>query len=56
MFFLGLELDLDQLKKNWKITLPIAIVSIILPCKLSLTNGCSKKNGQLFCRNFLTPN
>ncbi|CAF3611322.1 unnamed protein product [Adineta steineri] len=40
MFFLGLELDLDQIKRSWKITLPVAAVSIIIPvgigCAVSL--------------------
>lgn len=31
MFFLGLELDLKQIKANWKVTIPIACVSIIFP-------------------------
>ena len=31
MFFLGLELDLDQIKRSWKITIPVAAASIILP-------------------------
>ena len=34
MFFLGLELDLDQIKKSWKITLPVAAASIIIPGNL----------------------
>jgi Kef-type K+ transport system membrane component KefB len=34
MFFLGLELDLDQIKRSWKITLPVAAVSIIIPGKI----------------------
>jgi len=33
MFFLGLELDLDQIKRNWKITIPVATASIIIPGK-----------------------
>ena len=33
MFFLGLELDLEQIKRNWKNTLPIAAASIIIPGK-----------------------
>lgn len=31
MFFLGLELDLDQIKSNWKTTIPIACASILFP-------------------------
>ena len=31
MFFLGLELDLAQIKANWKVTIPVAISSIIFP-------------------------
>jgi Kef-type K+ transport system membrane component KefB len=31
MFFLGLELDLGQIKANWKVTIPVACVSIIFP-------------------------
>lgn len=31
MFFLGLELDLKQIKANWKITIPVACVSIVIP-------------------------
>jgi Kef-type K+ transport system membrane component KefB len=31
MFFLGLELDLNQIKANWKVTIPVACVSIIFP-------------------------
>jgi Kef-type K+ transport system membrane component KefB len=31
MFFLGLELDLDQIKRSWKITLPVAAASILIP-------------------------
>ena len=31
MFFLGLELDLDQIKRSWKTTIPIACASIIFP-------------------------
>jgi Kef-type K+ transport system membrane component KefB len=31
MFFLGLELDLEQIKKTWKITIPIACASILVP-------------------------
>ncbi len=34
MFFLGLELDLDQIKKSWRITLPVAAVSIVIPGEL----------------------
>jgi Kef-type K+ transport system membrane component KefB len=34
MFFLGLELDLDQIKRNWKITIPVAAASIIIPGKI----------------------
>ena len=33
MFFLGLELDLDQIKKSWKTTIPIACTSILIPGK-----------------------
>jgi Kef-type K+ transport system membrane component KefB len=33
MFFLGLELDLDQIKKSWKITLPVAAASFTVPGK-----------------------
>jgi hypothetical protein len=33
MFFLGIELDLDQIKKNWKTTIPIACASITVPGK-----------------------
>ena len=33
MFFLGLELDLEQIKSNWKTTVPLAAVSIIIPGK-----------------------
>jgi len=33
MFFLGLELDLNQIKRSWKITLPVAAASIIVPGK-----------------------
>jgi Kef-type K+ transport system membrane component KefB len=33
MFFLGLELDLDQIKKSWKVTIPIACASIAIPGK-----------------------
>ncbi len=33
MFFLGLELDLDQIKKSWKITLPVAAASVTIPGK-----------------------
>ena len=31
MFFLGLELDTDQIKANSKITIPLACASIIIP-------------------------
>lgn len=31
MFFLGLELDLNQIKTSWKTTLPIASASILIP-------------------------
>jgi Kef-type K+ transport system membrane component KefB len=31
MFFLGLELDLTQIKANWKVTIPVACSSIIFP-------------------------
>ncbi|CAF0772759.1 unnamed protein product [Didymodactylos carnosus] len=31
MFFLGLELDLQQLKKSWRVTVPLALTSIIIP-------------------------
>ncbi len=34
MFFLGLELDLDQIKRGWKITLPVAAASILIPGKI----------------------
>jgi Kef-type K+ transport system membrane component KefB len=34
MFFLGLELDLEQIKNNWKITLPVAAASSIIPGKI----------------------
>jgi Kef-type K+ transport system membrane component KefB len=34
MFFLGLELDLEQIKMNWRITLPVAAASIIIPGKI----------------------
>ncbi|CAF1281212.1 unnamed protein product [Rotaria sordida] len=37
MFFLGLELDLDQIKANWKVTIPVACVSIIFPVGI----GCA---------------
>ncbi|UJR28167.1 hypothetical protein I4U23_009421 [Adineta vaga] len=37
MFFLGLELDLDQIKRSWKITIPVAIASVIIPVGL----GCA---------------
>lgn len=33
MFFLGVELDLKQIKKTWKVTVPIACASIIIPGK-----------------------
>jgi Kef-type K+ transport system membrane component KefB len=33
MFFLGVELDLEQIKRTWKITIPIACASIIVPGK-----------------------
>ena len=33
MFFLGLELDLDQIKRSWKITIPVAAASVIIPGK-----------------------
>jgi Kef-type K+ transport system membrane component KefB len=33
MFFLGLELDLNQIKKSWKITFPVAAASITIPGK-----------------------
>jgi Kef-type K+ transport system membrane component KefB len=33
MFFLGVELDLEQIKKSWKTTIPIACSSIIIPGK-----------------------
>jgi len=33
MFFLGIELDLEQIKKSWKTTIPIACTSIIIPGK-----------------------
>ncbi|CAF3545745.1 unnamed protein product [Rotaria sordida] len=36
MFFLGLELDLKQIKKSWKITLPVAAASITIPVAI----GC----------------
>lgn len=31
MFFLGLELDLAQIKSTWKVTIPIAISSMVFP-------------------------
>jgi Kef-type K+ transport system membrane component KefB len=34
MFFLGLELDLNQIKKSWKITFPVAAASITIPGKI----------------------
>jgi Kef-type K+ transport system membrane component KefB len=34
MFFLGLELDLNQIKKSWKITIPVAVASITIPGKI----------------------
>jgi Kef-type K+ transport system membrane component KefB len=34
MFFLGLELDLHQIKRNWRITLPVAAASIVIPGKI----------------------
>ncbi len=34
MFFLGLELDLEQIKMNWRVTLPVAAASIIIPGKI----------------------
>ncbi|CAF4463607.1 unnamed protein product, partial [Rotaria magnacalcarata] len=37
MFFLGLELDLQQIKANWKVTIPVACVSIIFPVGI----GCA---------------
>ncbi|CAF1529800.1 unnamed protein product [Rotaria sp. Silwood1] len=37
MFFLGLELDLEQIKANWKITIPVACASIIFPVGI----GCA---------------
>ncbi|CAF0903198.1 unnamed protein product [Adineta ricciae] len=37
MFFLGLELDLDQIKRSWKITIPVAAASVIVPVGL----GCA---------------
>ena len=33
MFFLGVELDLDQIKRSWKTTIPIACTSILFPGK-----------------------
>jgi len=33
MFFLGLELDLEQIKRSWKTTIPIACSSIFIPGK-----------------------
>jgi Kef-type K+ transport system membrane component KefB len=33
MFFLGLELDLGQIKRSWKITIPVAAASITIPGK-----------------------
>jgi len=33
MFFLGLELDLEQIKRTWKTTIPIACASILVPGK-----------------------
>jgi Kef-type K+ transport system membrane component KefB len=35
MFFLGIELDLEQIKKSWKTTIPISCASIIIPGKYS---------------------
>ncbi|CAF1191751.1 unnamed protein product [Rotaria sordida] len=37
MFFLGLELDLGQIKNSWKTTIPIACASIIFPVGI----GCA---------------
>ncbi|CAF1123349.1 unnamed protein product [Adineta ricciae] len=37
MFFLGLELDLEQIKTSWKTTIPIACASIIIPVGI----GCA---------------
>ncbi|CAF1228915.1 unnamed protein product [Rotaria sordida] len=37
MFFLGLELDLGQIKSSWKTTIPIACASIIFPVGI----GCA---------------
>jgi len=34
MFFLGLELDLEQIKRSWKITIPVAATSVIIPGNL----------------------
>ncbi len=31
MFFLGLELDLNQIKANWKVTIPVACASMVFP-------------------------
>ena len=36
MFFLGLELDLDQIKKSWRVTLPVAAASSIIPGKVAI--------------------
>jgi len=38
MFFLGVELDLEQIKRTWKITIPIACSSIIIPGKYFYIN------------------
>ncbi|CAF4357166.1 unnamed protein product, partial [Adineta steineri] len=37
MFYLGLELDLQQIKKSWKTTIPIVSASIIFPVGI----GCA---------------
>ncbi|CAF0903180.1 unnamed protein product [Adineta ricciae] len=37
MFFLGIELDLDQIKRSWKVTVPVAATSIIIPVGI----GCA---------------
>lgn len=49
MFFLGIELDLDQIKKSWKTTIPIAGTSILFPGKyIDFSLSKKKKKNVLY--------
>jgi len=58
MFFLGLELDLNQIKANWKVTIPVACVSIIFPGMYNVISFicdkyCFDFSGYWMCSSFV---